>query len=379
VRQLTRLDAVCKIVMGQAPDGSAYNEAGEGLPLIAGAGDFGGIHPLAKKFTSQITRTSEVGDIILGIRATIGEKVLADAEYCLGRGVSGLRPGPKLDVRFLWHWLTHIQPELSRKAKGATFKQVNKNDIGELEIELPSVAEQRRIAAILDKADALGAKKREVVSRVDELVQSMFIDMFGDPVGNPMGWPDASLGDLIESASDGPHISPQYVESGVPLLSTRHVRPGRISWQDLKYLSAEDAETQWKKCKPRRGDILYSKGGTTGFAAAVRTDDEFAVWVHIALLRLNTKSVDTDWLEAMLNSNFCYRQSQELTHGIANRDLGLKRMTQIRMYRPPIALQREFSARVEKLRTLRSMHANSLRELDSLFLSLQHRAFNGTL
>ena len=156
-----RLDSVCDVIMGQAPSGEAYNLEGKGWHLIAGAGDFGAVHPAPKKFTTEASKLSKPGDIILGIRATIGEKVLSDGEYCLGRGVAALRANPKLESRFLWHWLDHTRPILSAKAKGATFKQVNRQDIKELEITLPPIAEQKRIAAILDKAEELRELRRQ--------------------------------------------------------------------------------------------------------------------------------------------------------------------------------------------------------------------------
>jgi type I restriction enzyme S subunit len=108
--------------MGQAPDGDAYNDDGYGWPLIAGAGDFGENHPSPKKFTKEASMLSKPGDIVLGIRATIGEKVISDGEYCVGRGVAGIRAKHELDTRFLWHWLSHIKLQLAAKGKGATFK-----------------------------------------------------------------------------------------------------------------------------------------------------------------------------------------------------------------------------------------------------------------
>ena len=144
-------------------------------------------------------------------------------------------------------------------------------------------------------------------------------------------------------------------------------------------MAPADAEVQWKKCRPERGDILYTKGGTTGLAAAVRTEKAFAVWVHVALLKPDSAKVETEWLESMLNADFCYRQSQDLTHGIANRDLGLKRMVKIRMYRPPVSLQREFVERKERVNSIRASSCAALAELDALFASLQHRAFAGQL
>ena len=106
------LGDVADVVMGQAPSGESYNHEGEGWPLIAGAGDFGESVPVAKKFTTAPSKLCSDGDIVLGIRASIGEKVLADGQYCLGRGVAGLRAKRNLDQRYLWHWLTHSEAEL---------------------------------------------------------------------------------------------------------------------------------------------------------------------------------------------------------------------------------------------------------------------------
>lgn len=297
-------------------------------------------------------------------------------------GFCALRPRASLlngDYLFQWVKSANFVADLVKKATGASYPAVSDRIIHESLIPLPPLAEQRRIAEILDLADALRAKRREALAQLDSLTQSIFIEMFGDPATNPKGWPRATLGDLVISASDGPHVSPAYAETGIPFLSTRHVRAGEIVWDDLKFLSPESAAIQWKKCKPERGDILYSKGGTTGLAAAVTTDKEFAIWVHVALLKINATKVRTSWLESMLNTDYCYRQSQDLTHGVANRDLGLKRMVKIRMFQPPVALQIEFERRHQRLLSIRIASETALYELDTLFASLQHRAFRGEL
>lgn len=268
---------------------------------------------------------------------------------------------------------------LERFSQGAGVPTLNRNLVHGEPIRVPPLPEQRRIAAILDKADALRTKRREALAQLDCLTHSIFLEMFGDPSVNPKRWPMCNLGQLVQSASDGPHVSPQYSESGIPFLSTRHVRPGEISWSDLKFISLAEAEVQWKKCKPLRGDILYTKGGTTGYAAEVRTDEPFAVWVHVALLKPNRELCNPTWLEAMLNSAFCYRQSQELTHGIANRDLGLKRMVKIQMYSPPLSQQNEFVRRIDSLNSLRARHKQCVSSEESLFSVLQHHAFLGDL
>ena len=262
---------------------------------------------------------------------------------------------------------------------GGSLLRARPAEVFKIQIPVPPLAEQKRIAGILDAAAALRVKRREALAQLDTLLQSTFLDIFGDPVTNPMGWEQCVVGDVVHAAKDGPHVSPTYAESGVPFLSTRHIKPGEVVWEDLKYIDQDEANRQWKKCKPEFGDILYTKGGTTGIAARVTTSEPFAVWVHVALLKPIVKKVHPIWIEAMLNSAYCYTQSQRYTHGIANRDLGLKRMVKIQMYLPPLAEQRGFAAVVESVEQQRARQRAHLAELDTLFASLQSRAFRGNL
>lgn len=165
-----RLGDVCHIEMGQAPKSEFTNERREGLPLIAGAGDFTSTGLSAKKYTSRPTKTAEPGDLVLSIRATIGPFRTTNAQCVLGRGVAGLRAENGLEANFLPHLLTFLTPALQKKGKGATFLQVSKKDISELEFRLPPLDEQRRIAAILDdvhtilrQADDMTRLFREVI------------------------------------------------------------------------------------------------------------------------------------------------------------------------------------------------------------------------
>lgn len=294
-----------------------------------------------------------------------------------------LRPdADRLDGRFLSRWL-NVQFQRGR-FKGMCRQWVNQATVNResllaMQMRLPPLHEQKRIAEILDKADVLRVKRRAALAQLDTLTQSIFIDMFGDPVTNPKGWEQCVVGDVVYTAKDGPHVSPTYAESGVPFLSARHIKPGEVVWEGLKYIDQDEANRQWKKCKPEFGDILYTKGGTTGVAARVTSSEPFAVWVHVALLKPIKKKVHPIWMEAMLNSAYCYAQSQRYTHGIANRDLGLKRMVKIQLYLPPLSEQHDFAAIVESIEQQKASQRAHLAELDALFASLQSRAFRGEL
>ncbi len=326
------------------------------------------------------TNIARKGDLLVSWSASLGVYEWNGQDACINQHIFKVVPNnEKIDKTYLKRALELSIVEMESQVHGATMKHITRGKFLANQIPLPPLAEQRRIASILDQADELRQKRQQAIEKLDQLLQATFIDMFGDPVSNPKGWNLGKLGDVIHSAKDGPHVSPNYSETGIPFLSTRHVRAGKIVWDDLKFITEEDAQIHWKKCKPTRGDILYTKGGTTGLAAVVDTDLDFAVWVHLALLKTNHDKVRSEWLVSMLNTQYCYEQSQRYTHGIANRDLGLKRMVNIEMYIPSLDEQDKFVNFKNKLMKNNLLFENSNSYFEQLFKSLQNQAFNGTL
>jgi type I restriction enzyme S subunit len=322
------------------------------------------------------------GDILMALSgATVGKIAIADSSIegaYLNQRVAVIRGKSNENTEYLKYVFSGspLQKLLSN-AGGAAQPNLSPKDLAEMEILLPPLTEQKRIAAILDKADAIRRKRDQAIQLANDFLRSVFLDMFGDPVTNPKGWEPAILGDLIHFAKDGPHVSPKYSEEGIPFLSTRHVKPAGIVWKGLKYITPEEADIHWKKCKPTLGDILYTKGGTTGIACAVDFEKDFAVWVHVALLRPKLDKVNYVWLTHMLNSKYCYQQSQRYTRGATNKDLGLKRMIDIEMYCPPIDEQNKFvevKNRIDGLINKGHSFAKS-----DLFGSLSQKAFQGEL
>ena len=297
-----------------------------------------------------------------------------------------LTPHKNVAKEFLYFYFLSVDFNRQKNllCTGATMSGLNNVGLRKISLQLPiendgtpDLAEQKRIVATLEETESLKKKRAEADQKMSELIPALFNKMFGDPTDNKMDWNTGVLGDVVHSAKDGPHVSPKYSDSsGIPFFSSRHVKPGEIIWEDLKYIELQEAQKQWKKCKPEKGDILYTKGGTTGVAAVVTFDTPIAVWVHIALLKTNHSKVNPFWLETMLNSAFCYKQSQELTHGIANRDLGLNRMKTIKIFLPPLDLQNEFAEKIREIKVQKENQRQSAIQLDGLFSSLLSLSFS---
>ena len=379
------LSSVCDISMGQAPKGDSYNDMRRGYPLIAGAGDFGELTPSPKQYTDAPTKLSKPGDLILCIRATIGDRNWSDTEYCLGRGVAGLRAkdGALLQT-YLGYWLDHAAPVLRARGRGATFLQVSKVDIGSLQIPLPRLAEQKRIAGILDAADAVRVKRREALAQLDTLLQSTFLDMFGDPVTNPMGWPQTSLSAISEELRDGPFgsnlKSSHYVESGVRVLRLQNIGVGEILNDDLAYISeAHFASLPRNHCGP--GDVIIGTMGDPNLRACVvpPTLTRALNKADCILMRVDVAKADPIYICWLLNNPRMVSMALRLVRGQTRGRISLGRLKELQINLPPMKQQIRFAALVISVEQQKASQRTHLTELDTLFASLQSRAFRGDL
>lgn len=368
--QIQRLDSVAEITMGQAPAGESYNIDGNGIPLIAGAGDFGEVHPAPKKYTSAPGKICQAGDIILGIRATIGSKVLAARQYCLGRGVAGIRARPGLDSRYLWHWLTHVAPALEAKAKGATFKQVNRQDIGTLHIPVPRVPEQKRIAEILDKADSLQTKRQAILAKLDTLTKSIFLDRFGDPAKNPKGWPVGKLKNLgrVTTGSTPPSSKEGMFGGIIPFIT-----PGDLeSDQPIKRTVTEAGANASRTVDA--GATLVCCIGTIGKIGKSKVRSAF-----------NQQINAVEW-DKRVHSEYGYMvmrffKPTIVAWGSSTTLSILKKSSfeRIEIPVPPMTEQLEFALRIERVERARTNHRVALSMSIELFSALQVLAFRGEL
>lgn len=374
------LDEVCEITMGQAPAGDTYNTAEVGRPLIAGAGDFGDLVPEPTKFTTAANaRLCEPGDIVLGIRASIGDHVLADDVYCLGRGVAGLRPRDKLNQRYLWHWLGRASDDLASRGRGATFKQVNRTDIATMEVPLPPIEEQRRIAAILDAADALRAKRRQAIATLDTLTQSIFIDMFGNCAPA-----DVELGEVTEVQGGLQVTSKRRALPFVaPYLRVANVHRGRIDLTEIKSIRLTARELS--RTALEEGDLLVVEGhgNADEIGRVARWNGSLNGCVHqnhLIRVRCDRTRLLPPFAEAFLNSWHGRRALLEA----ANTTSGLNTIStsdvrRARVPLPAIALQQRYVAAVEAVAARGHAAQFGSHRLENLFSSLQQRAFRGEL
>jgi len=191
--EIVNLEEICEIIAGQSPPSETYNDKGIGYPFFQGKADFGLINPNVRIWCSKPKKIARPNDILLSVRAPVGPTNICNIEAAIGRGLSAIRAGKKLNTFYLLYFLRSYADILSSKGTGSTFTAITQKDIKKIPIPLPPIKTQKRIVALLDRAQALIDKRKEQIALMDQLIQSIFYDMFGDPVLNPMGWDSAYL------------------------------------------------------------------------------------------------------------------------------------------------------------------------------------------
>lgn len=366
------LGDVAEVVMGQAPPGSSYNSSGEGLGLIAGAGDFKDGQIVPSKFTSAPGKISRVGDIVLSIRASIGAKVVADDTYCLGRGVAGIRATQAIDTRYLWHVMSWVEPDLRSKGRGATFLQVNRKDVAGLLLPLPPLDEQRRIAAILDVAKGVIASMGKSAIAEGAVLDSALGTLIGNSTAT------VALGDQLDFLTSGPRGWGKFTTpDGFPFIRIQNVGRGRIELDGLARVTPPKGAEE-RRVRVQRDDVLLSITADLGRAGIVRDEliDGY-ISQHLAILR--TRSLDPHFLAAFLESPEGVRQMRGANRGQTKDGLNFDAIRGLRI--PVISTEKQSEFRrlceqAEELRVRRSARQHRARRL---FASLQSRAFQGEL
>ena len=252
--------------------------------------------------------------------------------------------------------------------------------VAKIEIPIPPLPEQRRIADILDRADALRAKRRAALARLDELTQAIFIEMFGDPVSNPKDVKVVRLAEITTRITDGVHQKPNYTESGVPFISVKDITTGKLIFDKCKYISYDDHRSFTKRCKAERLDVLYTKvGATYGRPAIVECEREFSIYVSVCLIKPRKDLIDPYFLNAALGTVAVKNQADRRVKGIGVPDLHLDQIKNILIPLPSMNDQNKFAHRVSKIEELKLSQSAYLKKSEGLFASLQDRAFRGAL
>ena len=317
---------------------------------------------------------TDAPSIVVGRKGSIGSVTWVDGPAWPIDTAYFVKPrGNGLDRRWAYWMLKSLRLETMNKS--AAVPGLNRDDVYRLEVNLPPLPEQRRIAAILDHADALRAKRLQVVAHLDALTQSIFHDMFhAQRRSQPFATVCTRLtvGVVVKPAS-------HYVTDGVPALRTLNVRPGAIELNDLVYFSKESNDGPLAKSKLRSGDLVIARTGKAGTAAVVPAALDGANAIDLIVATPDKRVALPVYLESLLNSDFGKRLVRGESRGQIQQHFNVGSLKTAEIPVPSLAAQMAFSQRVSLVAAQRECSMKAIRTDDELFASLQARAFSGRL
>lgn len=377
---MARLDELCIINMGQSPDSSTYNEDGNGLPFFQGNADFGVTYPVVRMWCSEPTKRAQIDDILISVRAPIGALNIANCECCIGRGLAALTVNKNSCIqKYLWYALSNKVEELNSKGTGSTFKAINKKILAETEIPLPSLDEQRKIAAVLDKVSDLIAKRRQQLDKLDELIKARFVEMFYN-IDSNTNWPVVTMADISTDMRTGPFGSAlhhdEFVETGIFVLGIDNAVENKFSYNRMRYITEEKYE-QLKRYTVRPGDIIITIMGTVGRSAVIPDNIPKAINTkHLACLTIDRSKAQPTFICSAFQMHPEIRQ--QLTgqaKGAIMDGLNLTIIKKIHFKLPPIEIQDKFVEFFNITEKTKTTISKSLEKLETLKKALMQEYF----
>ena len=375
---MPRLDDVCAITMGQSPDSSTYNKERNGLPFFQGNADFGEIHPSVRMWCSEPSKIARENDILISVRAPIGALNIANCECCIGRGLAALTVNNDICTReYLWYALSSKIDELNSKGTGSTFKAVNKSTLSETEIPLPSLDEQRRIAATLDKVSDLISKRRQQLDKLDELVKARFVEMFGDPVSNPYDW---NLRGLLQlgDCKNGMNFHSTDIGVNVHCLGVGDFKNLSCISDTSKLPTVSLTGMPSDEYMLKDGDIVFVRSngnkalvGRSLVVYPATTPTTFSGFC--IRFRLHCDEVKADYLLRVLKTDSIRKKMAGRGANIQN--LNQKILGELQIPVPPLDLQNQFTGFVEQIEKTKVTISHSLEKLETLKKALMQEYF----
>ncbi|SHL36039.1 restriction endonuclease subunit S [Fibrobacter sp. UWH6] len=306
-----------------------------------------------------------VGTVLLSSRAPIGKVCITRTPMYCNQGFKNIICSEDLYNEYLYWWLKGKTAYLNSLGVGATFKEISKRTVEHIEVPVPPKDEQERIVAELDLLTGVIEKLKAQLQEYDKLAQSIFYDMFGDPIENPKGWDVKELGKVCD-VRDGTHDSPDYVEQGYPLVTSKNVVDGDISFDNVNYICQEDFDNISKRSYVDDGDIIMPMIGTIGKPVIVRKTREFAI-KNVALIKFK---VDTEvvnlFVRAIMSSAAFDTYMKTKNKGGTQKFIALGDIRKLCIPVPPLALQQSFADKIASIEKQKAAITQSIAETQKL-------------
>jgi len=379
-----KLGDICEIVSGSTPKTSVDEYWDGDIKWITPAelnDDTYIITDSVRKITDLAVKKTGLtsfpeGTVILSSRAPIGKVAIAGCDMYCNQGFKNLICSEIIYNKYLYWFLKGKTVFLNSLGRGATFKEISKLIVSNIEINIPNIAQQKEIVEVLEKVhDIVDFRKQELLS-LDNLIKARFVEMFGDPIKNPKGWKVVTIGDIVTEVRYG--TSKPAVEGGKYhyLRMNNLTADGHLNFDDLKYIDISDEEIE--KCVVRKGDVLFNRTNSidlVGKTAVFDLPDDMVIAGYIIRVRLNEKILPEVFSQYM-NLEALKDILRSIAKGAVNQaNINAQELQSIKVYIPDIELQKQFVEMKEQVDKSKVVVQKALDEARLLFDSLMQKYF----
>lgn len=331
------------LIMGQSPPSATYNKAEKGLPFLQGNAEFGDKYPKPALYCSEPIKIAEKGDILISVRAPVGDINIAETKLCIGRGLAAIRPKVNiLHNDFLYYHLRHNRSSFERLSAGSTFKAIRRNEFDLYNIPLPSLPEQYKIAEILSTMDEAIEKVDQAIEKTERLKKGLMQELLTKGIGHkefkntkigriPKEWEVVRLSTIFnvidgDRGKNYPNASELLEQGHCLFLNAKNVTSKGLRFEDNQFISREK-DQKLRKGKLKRGDIVITTRGTVGniglYDSEVRYD-HIRINSGMVIIRNKGDDINFDFYVNCLQSNLFQRQVERMAYGSAQPQLSVK-------------------------------------------------------
>lgn len=367
---------ICTLIMGQSPDSSSYNTNCEGLPFYQGNSDFGELYPVPRVWCSEPKKIAQENDILISVRAPIGDLNIANEKCCIGRGLAAIRiiNSDNVDLTYLYHFFESKKTYLQEKGTGSTFKAINKDSLINFVIPLPSVKEQESISQELSALHLLIKGKKNQLFALDELVKSRFIEMFENK-----DFGECLFGNICECLRNGANIKQSKAASGYPITRIETLSNDKFNLDRMGYADIFDLE-KYRKYLLQTDDILISHINSTAYlgrAVRYKGESNTPIIHGMNLLCARIKPMyNATYIEHYLKSVRAKDYIRSITKQAVNQaSISTTELKLMPIPVPPIELQNEFAEFVKLIDKSKFIVQQQIKDLQELLDSKMDEYF----
>ena len=338
---MKKLTDICDIQYGYAFDSKCFTEDSSYPPLVR-------IRDVKRGY-SETYYSGEypeeyilsAGDLLVGMDGEFNIARWKCTGALLNQRVCKLVAKIGTNEEYLRFAMSKALKKIEQRTAFVTVKHLSAKELNKLELNVPELSNQDRIADILNRLETVIEKRREELDKLDELIKARFVEMFGDLRTNEKGWEIKTFNELSYLITDGEHATPRRTSEGIYLLSARNILNHSLQLKDVDYIDQEEYDRIAKRVIPQEGDILISCSGTVGRCCSVPANLKFQMVRSAALIRFK-EEINPIFAEYMITSNYLQEQINRSKTASSQANLFQGKIKELKGFIPPIELQKEF-------------------------------------